>query len=110
MTVSVQCQQKKSLNRWINQQINYLDAQIPHELSLEVDDIQRKAVGGQLGSVEAAGELLLLKDCHVAVAESGEECCARNGGRAAAEEGHPLPVQVYNINICDLFWYKRFRH
>ena len=76
-------------------EIVYLDTQVPHELSLEVDDVQRESVGGQLGGVEAARELLLLEDGHVAVAEPGQERGARDGGGAAAEQGHPLPEQVY---------------
>ena len=78
----------------------YLDAQILHELGLEIDDVQRESVGGQLGGVEAASELLLLEDCHVAVAEPGQERRTGDGGGAAAEQGHPLPEQVYK-NICD---------
>ena len=70
----------------------YLDAQIFHELYLEVDDVEGEPVGGQLGGVEAARELLLLEDRHVGVAEPRQERRARDGRRAAAEQGHSLPV------------------
>ena len=51
----------------------YLDSEIFHKIRFKVDDVDRQTVGWQLGSVEAALELLLLEDGDVVVTQTTQK-------------------------------------
>ncbi len=71
---------------------SYLNTEVLHELNLELDDVQGQPVRRQLGRVQPSYVLIPLEHGDVGVPEAGQEGGARDGGGAAAEQGHLLPL------------------
>jgi hypothetical protein len=65
-------------NKCMSKDFGNLHAKILHQLDLEVDDVDGKAVLGDFGRAEAAKKIVLLKDGDIRVAEARKECRTRD--------------------------------